>query len=289
MYNILVSGANGYIGSHVVNKLVELRQNVIACDFSSSKINKSAKYNNIDILKESQNVQLFKKLGSPEIVIHLAWQDGFNHYAYSHIDNVIKHFYFLKNMIDSGVNSLTIMGTAHEIGYYEGRINEATPCNPISYYGIAKNALRQLLFAYAKDKNVSIKWLRAYYITGDDKNNHSVFTKLLEFAKEGKKEFPFTKGTNQFDFIDINDLAEMVVYASMQNKVEGIINVCSGEPISMKDKVEDFIKQHDLDIRLKFGAFPSRKYDSPVIYGDNNKILKIMEGFNAIKVYSRNN
>ena len=132
-----------------------------------------------------------------------------------------------------------------------------------------------------KDKDVSIKWLRAYYITGDDKNNHSVFTKLLEAAKEGKKEFPFTKGTNQFDFIDIDDLAKMITFASIQNKIDGIINVCSGEPTSMKDKVEDFIKQHNLDIKLNYGAFPSRKYDSPVIYGDNSKILKILEEHNA--------
>ena len=110
-------------------------------------------------------------------------------------------------MIDSGVKSLTVMGTAHEIGYHEGRITAETPCNPLSYYGIAKNTLRQLLFAYAKDKDVKINWLRAYYITGDDKNNHSVFTKLLEADEKGQEEFPFVKGTNQFDFIDIKDLA----------------------------------------------------------------------------------
>ena len=126
-------------------------------------------------------------------------------------------------------------------------------------------------------KNVSIKWLRAYYITGDDTNNHSVFTKLLEANQQGKKEFPFTKGTNQFDFIDIYELAKMIALASIQNEIEGIINVCSGEPTSMKDKVEDFIKAHNLDIKLNYGAFPSRKYDSPVIYGDNSKILKILE------------
>ena len=281
MDKTLVTGANGYIGNHVVDALLNLKIEVLACDFFNTKLNKNVEYINVDILNESTNKDLYESLGKPDNIIHLAWQDGFNHYAYSHINNMIKHFYFLKNMIDSGVKSITVMGTAHEIGYYEGRITEDTPCNPLSYYGIAKNTLRQLLFAYAKDKDVSIKWLRAYYITGDDKNNHSVFTKLLEAAKEGKKEFPFTKGTNQFDFIDIDDLAKMITFASIQNKIDGIINVCSGEPTSMKDKVEDFIKQHNLDIKLNYGAFPSRKYDSPVIYGDNSKILKILEEHNA--------
>ena len=275
--NILITGANGYIGKHVVDFLFNNNKNILACDFQNTKIKKEIDFVNIDILNEATHPELFNLLNKPDNVIHLAWQDGFNHYAQSHINNVIKHFYFLKNMIDSGVKSITVMGTAHEVGYHEGKISENTPCNPLSYYGIAKNTLRQLLFAYAKDKEVSIKWLRAYYITGDDYNNNSVFTKLLQTANDGKKEFPFTKGTNQFDFINIDDLAKMISLAAIQDEVNGIINVCSGEPTSLKDKAEEFIQEHNLDIKLNYGVFPQRKYDSPVIYGDNQKIKKIME------------
>lgn len=273
---ILVTGANGYIGSHVTTNLLKNNYKVLACDLNNNHISMDAEFTNIDILAHASDTDLYTKLKKPEHIIHLAWQDGFNHYAASHLNNLINHFNFLKNMIDSGCKSITVMGTAHEIGYHEGRITETTPCNPLSYYGIAKNTLRQLLFVYAKDKSVSIKWLRAFYITGDDYNNHSVFTKLLQADKEGKSEFPFTKGTNQFDFIDINILAKMIATAAVQSNIDGIINVCSGEPISMKDKVEDFIKEHNLKIKLKYGAFPSRKYDSPVIYGDNSKINKIL-------------
>ena len=274
---VLVTGANGYIGHHVTEQLLENNDiQVIAVDFNNNNIDTRAEYLNVDILNESTNNDLYHALTCPDKVIHLAWQDGFNHYAQSHINNLINHFYFLKNMIDSGVKSLTVMGTAHEVGYHEGRITENTPCNPLSYYGIAKNTLRQLLFAYAKDKDVKIKWLRAYYITGDDKHNHSVFTKLLEADEKGQEEFPFVKGTNQFDFIDINDLAKMIAKAAMQDEITGIINVCSGEPRSLKNKAEEFIKEHNLKIKLKCGVFPARKYDSPVIYGDNEKIQKIL-------------
>jgi len=278
MQKILVTGANGYIGSHVVNTLNEKGFEVIANDFKNSKIDSNIKFLDYDILNNPENKNLYEYFGKPDIIIHLAWQDGFNHYAPSHIENLTKHFDFLKSMISGGCKSITVMGTAHEIGYHEGKITENTPCNPLSYYGIAKNTLRQLTFAYIKDMDISLKWLRAYYITGDDANNHSVFTKILEATKEGKTEFPFTKGTNQFDFIDINDLAKQIACAATQNKVNGIINVCSGEPISLKDKVESFITEKGLNIKLNYGVFPQRKYDSPVIYGDNSKISEILLG-----------
>lgn len=280
---ILVTGANGYIGSHVVDELINMGREVIAVDFNNAKINPKASYLNIDVLNEANQKDLYERLQNPECVIHLAWQDGFNHNAQSHINNMVAHFNFLKNMVDSGVESISVMGTAHEIGYHEGKITENTPCNPLSYYGIAKNTLRELIFVFTKDKNVSLKWLRAYYILGDDKNNHSVFTKMLEAAEKGQTEFPFTKGTNQFDFIDINELAKQISVASTQNKIEGIINVCSGKPVSLKDKAEEFIRDNNMNIKLKLGVFPQRKYDSPVVYGDNTKITQIMEEYNAAK------
>lgn len=278
MEKFLITGANGYIGHHVTNKLLENNNACItAVDFDNKNIDKKIKFKNLDILNKADDPGLYKKLDYPDNLIHLAWQDGFNHYSESHVDNLSKHFKFLKNMIDKGIKSLTVMGTVHEIGYHVGKVDENTTCEPLSYYGIAKNTLRQLLFAYAKDKDVSIKWLRAYYIVGDDLHNHSVFTKILEAAKNGEKEFPFVNGTNKFDFIDIENLSEMIVSAATQSKITGIINVCSGVPISIKDKAEEFIKEHNLKIKLKCGIFPSRKYDSPVIFGDNAKIMKIMK------------
>ena len=273
---VLVTGANGYIGRHVVDELLKKDRHVIACDFFNSKINSNAEFVNYDVLNNTGNRNLYDFFDRPNHIIHLAWQDGFNHNAKSHTENLMKHFDFIKNVIDGGCTSLSVMGTAHEIGYHEGKIDENTPCNPLSYYGIAKNTLRQLVFVYTRDMDVSIKWLRAYYITGDDNNNHSVFTKILQAAAEGKKEFPFVEGTNKFDFIDVNELAFQIASAGVQTKVNGIINVCSGKPLSLKDRVEEFIKNKGLDIKLNYGVFPTRKYDSPIVYGDTTLINKII-------------
>lgn len=171
------------------------------------------------------------------------------------------------------------MGTMHEIGYWEGSIDENTPCNPASLYGIAKNSLRQALIQLAHQKDFDLYWLRAFYILGDDLHNHSLFSKILKMDKEGVKTFPFTTGKNLYDFISVKELASQIAMSITQNEITGIINVCSGKPVSLSDKVNEFIKEHNLTIRPQYGAFPDRSYDSPGIWGDATKINKIIQKY----------
>ncbi len=56
----------------------------------------------------------------------------------------------------------------------------------------------------------------------------------------------------------------------------GIVNACSGEPLSLADRVEAYIREHGLDLELEYGAFPDRPYDSPGVWGDATKIRAIM-------------
>ena len=105
-----------------------------------------------------------------------------------------------------------------------------------------------------------------------------VFLSLIHIsaAEEGKKEFPFTLGQNQYDFIDYPDFCLQVAAVVSQNKEQGIINICSGRPEKLADRVERYIKENGYNIKLKYGAFPDRPYDSKAIWGDSTKIEKIM-------------
>lgn len=275
MKKVLVTGANGYIGAHIVKNLCDKGYNVIAADFKFDAVDSRAITCKVPIF--NGNTDIYEELGRPDVCIHLAWRDGFVHNSDKHMGDLSNHIIFLQNLITGGLPKLSVMGTMHEIGYWEGAVDEHTPCNPMSQYGIAKNALRQSLMLFTKDKNCVLHWLRAYYITGDDLKANNIFSKITKAAMEGKKEFPFTSGKNKYDFIDVNDLAEMIVEASIQDKINGIINVCSGKPISLADKVESFIKEHGYNIKLNYGVYPERSYDSPAIWGNAEKINKILK------------
>ena len=62
----------------------------------------------------------------------------------------------------------------------------------------------------------------------------------------------------------------------MQTQVSGVINCCSGTPVALSEQVEDFIAKKGFDIKLEYGAFPDRPYDSPEVWGDPSKINAIM-------------
>lgn len=275
MDKILVTGATGYIGSHIITSLCDLGYEVIGVDIKPGDIDTRATLLTYDIFGDGTNI--FDDLGSPDRLIHLAWRDGFVHNAPSHIDFLPKHLNFISKMVDAGCKSVSVMGSMHEVGFFEGAVTDTTPTNPRSLYGISKNALRQALMVSLQQKEFSLKWIRAFYITGDDTKNSSVFTKLLAKAAAGEKTFPFTSGTNKYDFITVEQLALQIALSSVQDGVSGIINCCSGKPVALKDKVASFIEEKKLDIRLEYGAFPDRPYDSSIIYGDNSKIRSIME------------
>lgn len=269
---ILITGANGYLGKGVVKQLLDDGFNVIATDFRNNFIDKRATVMCGDIFTINDPYAYF---GEPDVVLHMAWRDGFVHESLNHINDLPNHMDFLAKMIKGGVNQVAVMGSMHEIGFYEGSISDNTPCNPQSLYGISKNALRQIVKLECERKGVIFQWLRGYYIVGTTEDGSSIFSKIIQAAHKGQKEFPFTMGLNQFDFLDYDEFCKKIADCVEQTEVDGIINICSGRPEKLADRVERFIKENALEIRLDYGKFPERPYDSKAIWGDDFKIRMI--------------
>lgn len=273
---ILVTGANGYLGKHVTKELLSKGLDVVACDINFDNLPDSVEKLNVNIFDSSNDI--FSLAGHPDKLIHLAWRNGFQHNSPTHMQDLPLHIAFIDNMINSGLKSVTVMGTMHEVGYWEGAIPADAPTNPQSLYGIAKNSLRQAIEVLKNNKDIVMHWIRGYYITGDDEKSNSVLGKIILADRQGKEFFPFTSGKNLYDFITVEELASQIVATALQDKYQGIINCCSGNPVSLGERAEQFIKENNLKIKLQYGAFPDRPYDSPGVWGDATVINKIMKG-----------
>ncbi len=274
-HRVVVTGAGGYVGRHVVTALLDQGADVVATVRPGSRadVDSRATVVTADVLDPAFEVS--DLVHGADGVIHLAWQDGFAHNAPSHMLQLSNHFRLLEKFTDAGISRLAVLGSMHEVGYWEGAVTAETPTNPITLYGIAKDALRRSTLLHLGSR-VTVQWLRCFYILGDDRNNQSIFTKLLAADERGDKTFPFTSGKTLYDFIDVAELAHQIATVSLMPDVSGVINCATGEPVSLADRVERFIADNGLGIRLEYGAFPDRPYDSPGTWGDASQIKALL-------------
>lgn len=273
MKKFLVTGADGYIGRGVVERLLADGNLVFAMGRSPVGIQH---VNLTELIGDIFCADLgFISKEAPDVLVHLAWRDGFSHYADSHIQDLPKHYGFIKNVIAAGIPQIAVMGSMHEVGYHEGVIDEATVCNPTTPYGVAKNALRQLVEGLCIGRDITFQWMRGFYLVDNSGKGSSIFAKIVSAARAGQKEFPFTSGENAYDFVLYDEFCDQVVGVVDQKEVDGIINICSGKAVPLGAYIEGFIVNNEFDIELAYGKFPDRPYDSPAIWGDSSKIDRI--------------
>lgn len=254
----IVTGATGYLGKHVVQAFSDRGDSVIAVTRSSEVpdswgMNVTVLTNDLWAIEDS----IWKDIVPGSTLIHLAWRDGFIHDSPAHMGDLSSHFKLLELLISLGLTKFVSTGTMHEIGAFTGEIPEDVTCNPVTQYGIAKNAFRLASADLCHRHQVDFAWLRCFYITGDDLNNNSIFTKILQRAAMGEEVMPLTPGLSKFDFIDVGELAHQIVQVSNQ-ALDGVMNLGSGEPKSLREMVESFVAENEIAMELDFGAFPER-------------------------------
>jgi len=276
---VVITGGSGYLGRHVLNAVIDAGHEATVitrrADAALSVDQPDARI--IERSAFALTPQDWASIEGADVLIHLAWRDGFILRSRTHGADLSAHYSFLTEAADRGIGRITPIGTMHEIGYWEGAVDAQTPCRPTTEYGISKVALRSLIEASLSTTSAEFSWLRCYYIVGDDERSNSIFNKILAAEARGDSEFPFTTGSNAYDFISVSDLARQITAAATVSGATGIIECGTGVPTTLKDAVEAFIQDRGLAIRLAYGAYPDRPFDSPGIWADATRINQITE------------
>jgi nucleoside-diphosphate-sugar epimerase len=276
---VLVTGASGFIGTNVIKYLLSQNYEVIASSRDVEKAKKKDWYNKIiylplDISKYSNDLNLFEYFEKPDVLIHLAWDGLPNFIDTIHIDkNLFSHYEFLKNYVQSGGKHIVVTGTCLEYGMQYGPLDEELISKPLCAYAIAKDSLRRFIEEIQKSNpNLIFQWVRLFYMFGQGQYNKAILMQLDDAVERGDKVFNMSAGEQLRDYLPIEKVAEYISKIALQNNITGIINCCSGNPISIRKLVEDYIKIKNYNINLNLGYFNYPFYEPMAFWGDNKKI-----------------
>ena len=277
---VLVTGTTGFIGNYVVNELLSHGHHVIACSKNSEEAEdcewlRQVEFIACDLGQTLKNFfDFFKK---PDLLIHLAWEGLPNYKDLFHLDrNLFSHYSFLKNMVEHGLKDLTVTGTCLEYGMQAGKLTENMNTIPNNPYGLAKDTLRKFLEQLQKKSDFTLKWIRLFYIYGKGQNPSSVLSQLQYALDNGQTSFNMSGGEQVRDYLSIEKVAEYIVKIATQNQVTGIINCCSGTGITIKELVDNYLKQKGKSINLNLGYYPYPDYEPMVFWGDSTKLNEIV-------------
>jgi nucleoside-diphosphate-sugar epimerase len=268
---ILLTGATGFVGRQVLRALAE-RGCPVRAVVRAGKESQAATQTvaSPDIFGESEAWWADACRGI-DTIIHAAWyaEPGLYLQSPKNIDCVNGTLRLAQGAIDAKVRRFVGVGTCFEYDLSAGHLSVATPLKPTTPYALAKatafNALSHLLPA----NGVEFAWCRLFYLYGEGEDDGEDARRLVPYLRAQLKageRAELSSGTQIRDFLDVREAGRMIAETAL-GRVQGPVNICSAQPVTVRQLAERIADEYGRRDLLRFGARPDNLVDPPVVVG----------------------
>lgn len=276
---MLVTGANGFVGSHLVRKLLAQGARItVLLRRQSSTLRISDVMERLDVsygdLVEAREIDACVERSRPEAVFHLAAAGVFPGPEPAALmrANVEGTANLLEALKRHGTRRLLNVGSVSEYG--SGRqMPEDHPLRPTNVYGASKAAADLLAQAYGRSLALSVVTVRPFTPFGPQEDPRRLIPSTISCALRGE-DLPMTGGEQERDFTYVTDVVDGMLAAALYEGEDGVFNLCSGAGRSIKDVATQIVKLMGDPIRLRIGALPYREGEMWVQSGDNTRAAR---------------
>lgn len=270
---VAVTGATGFVGHHVVAALLERGVEVVATSRAPERAYVPRNRLTTVSMDIAEVDDAFKRLGKPDVLLHLAWGGLPNYRSVMHLESELpRQVAFLDSCVRAGLRRLVVAGTCLEYGMQSGRLDEEMPTAPVTAYGHAKDRLRAHLQALSGTSGMQLTWLRLFYLYGRGQAPTSLYSQLRSAIESGASAFPMSPGDQQRDFLPIEIAAARMSALALDEPGAGIVNLCSGEPKTVVTLVRKWLQDWGAELRLDLGVYPYPDYEPLAYWGSTRKL-----------------
>lgn len=273
---VAVTGATGFLGRHVVPALVARGADVTVMLRPGSAADGkpwTAGLAHAAIELAEPPTDALQRLGQPDAVVHLAWAGLPNYKSLHHFESELPLQYrFLKGLVEAGLPRLVVTGTCFEYGMQSGPLAETLPAAPTNPYGFAKDSLRRQLEYLKAARPFALTWARLFYMYGEGQAANSLLPQLERAIAAGETSFNMSAGEQLRDYLPVSEIARILAALALTDCDPGVVNVCSGRPISVRALVEGWLAERGATIALNRGHYPYPDYEPMAFWGDRRKL-----------------
>jgi len=280
MKKLFITGASGFIGSHVVRHALASNCQVAVLVMPEDPLRRLQDLTGrITLIPgDLDHPETYRPVLSawkPEACIHLAWyaEPGKYLHAMENLACLTGSLALFQELIRIDCRHIVMAGTCAEYALQNEILREDSPTDPKTIYAACKLSLNLIGRQLAVRTGIKFAWGRIFYLYGPDEDSRRVVPALIR-SLAAARPFQASSGEQIRDYMHVADVAS-AFYRLAEYGAEGVFNICSGEPISMRRLMEIIGEIMGHGELIRFGEAPARSWDPPFICGDNRKLREL--------------